>query len=73
MDFGTVVLLLIPFSLFVVYLHEFYARYKARHLPPGVSGLQFLFEMPSERVWLMICHFNRKYGAPVNSDTVCCR
>jgi hypothetical protein len=46
-----------------IYLHELYARYRARNLPPGIAGLWCLFETPKEKPWLKLLQFNRKYGA----------
>ncbi|KAN0076772.1 Cytochrome P450 [Tylopilus felleus] len=43
-------------------LHELYARYRARKLPPGVSGLFSLFKVPREKPWLKLLQFNQKYG-----------
>lgn len=45
-------------------LYEFYSRYRARNLPPGVAGLRCLFEIPKEKPWLKMHQFNRKYGVP---------
>lgn len=44
-------------------LHELYARYRARNLPPGIAGIWCLFKVPRETPWLKILQFNRKYGA----------
>ena len=45
-------------------LHELYARYRARNLPPGISGLLCLFKIPRAEPWLKILQFNQKYGVP---------
>jgi hypothetical protein len=59
MYFGTVVKL-----IFWICLYELYARYRARRLPPGISGLRCLFEMPKEKGWLKMFKFNQEYGLP---------
>ncbi|KAF8551039.1 cytochrome P450 [Imleria badia] len=60
MDRRTVVLLLI----LLVCLHELSARYQARRLPPGVSGIRCLLELPTsnEKIWLKMLKFNQQYG-----------
>ena len=67
-DLRTVISGLIPLvllSVCIICLYELYARYRARHLPPGISGLQCLFEIPSEKAWLRILKFNQQYGVLV--------
>ncbi|KAF8546595.1 cytochrome P450 [Imleria badia] len=46
----------------MICLHELYARYRARRLPPGISGLRCVFEIPKEKPWLKMLKFNQKYG-----------
>lgn len=65
MDLRTVISLLIPFVLLglcIICIHELYARHRARRLPPGVSGLRCLLEIPNERAWLAMLKFNQQYG-----------
>ena len=75
-DLGTAASLLIPLvplGLCMVCLHEGYAKYRARRLPPGVSGLRCLLEIPNEKVWLKMLKFNRQYGMPSHDHEVRCR
>ncbi|KAG9308639.1 cytochrome P450 [Chiua virens] len=52
-----------PLALCIFFiLHERYARYKARNLPPGIAGLWSLFEIPQAKVWLKMLKFNQQYG-----------
>lgn len=51
-------------------LHELYARYRARKLPPGVSGLFSLFKVPREKPWLKLLQFNQKYGVPSHNHEI---
>ncbi|KAN0088019.1 Cytochrome P450 [Tylopilus felleus] len=53
---------LVPLCLCLIFLYELYARYRARRLPPGVSGLRFLLEVPNGRIWLKLLKFNQQYG-----------
>ena len=75
-DPRTIVSLLIPpvlLGLCIICLHELFTRYRARRLPPGISGLQCLFELPSEKGWLKILKFNQQYGVLSHDHDVCCR
>ena len=36
--------------------------YVPKGLPPGISGLHCLLEIPSKRAWLKMLEVNRKYG-----------
>ncbi|KAI9573403.1 cytochrome P450 [Boletus coccyginus] len=60
-DLETAVLVVL-LSICLICLHELYARYRVRHLPPGVSGLRGLLEIPNEKVWLKILKLNQQYG-----------
>ncbi|KAI9574147.1 cytochrome P450 [Boletus coccyginus] len=51
-------------------LHELYARYRARKLPPGISGLWCLFKIPRKKPWLKMLQFNQKYG-DIASGSLC--
>lgn len=68
MGFGTVLRF-----IFWICLHELYAKYRARRLPPGISGLQCLFEIPKEKQWVKMLKFNQKYGLQSDDDQVCHR
>ena len=73
MDPEAVILLLVPLGLCLVCLHELYARYRARRLPPGISGLRCLLEIPNEKVWLKMLKFNQQYGVLSHDHEVRCR
>ncbi|KAF8124373.1 cytochrome P450 [Boletus edulis] len=57
MGLGTVVKL-----VFLICLYELYARYRARRLPPGISGLRCIHEIPKEKPWVKMLDFNQKNG-----------
>ncbi|KAF8552565.1 cytochrome P450, partial [Imleria badia] len=48
--------------LVCICLHELYARYRARNLPPGLAGLWCPFKILRENPWLKMLQFNRKCG-----------
>ena len=75
MDLRSVVSLmrpLVPLCLSFIFLYELYARYRARRLPPGVSGFRCILEVPNERVWLKMLKFNQQYGLLSHDREVCC-
>ncbi|KAF8132785.1 cytochrome P450 [Boletus edulis] len=57
MGFGTLFKL-----VFSICLYELYARYRARRLPPGISGLRCLLEVPKEKPWVKVLELTQKYG-----------
>ncbi|KAG9308646.1 cytochrome P450 [Chiua virens] len=57
MGFGT----LAKFILLIC-LNELYTWFRARRLPPGITGLLCLFERPTEEPWSNLLNFNQKYG-----------
>jgi hypothetical protein len=63
-----IISLLIPPLLCIVCLHELYAKYKARHFPPGMSGLLCFFLLPKDKdkPWLRILEVTQKYGMPIH-------
>ncbi|KAF8124371.1 cytochrome P450 [Boletus edulis] len=61
-DLQIVAPLLVFATSLAICFHELYTWYRARRLPPGVSGLRCIFEIPSEKVWLKMLRFNQQYG-----------
>ncbi|KAI9574120.1 cytochrome P450 [Boletus coccyginus] len=49
---------------------ELYARYQARRLPPGISGLYSLFKLPRKKPWLKMLQFNQSHG-DIASASLC--
>ena len=70
-DLETAVLLVL-LSLCLICFHELYARHKACRLPPGVSGLRCLLEIPNEKAWLKMLKFNQQYGVLIHDHEVHC-
>ncbi|KAF8124374.1 cytochrome P450 [Boletus edulis] len=57
MGFGTLFKL-----VFSICLYQLYTMYRARRLPPGISGLQCLLAVPKEKPWVKMLELTQKYG-----------
>ncbi|KAG8217948.1 cytochrome P450 [Butyriboletus roseoflavus] len=65
MLFGAVISLVL-----CICLYDLYTRCRAHHLPPGISGLRCLFEIPKGKIWSKVLQLNRKYG-DITSISLC--